>query len=56
MDILDLYKLARRMLARFIFTPFAAMSNLSVKTFLYLTKLNVEFIAGFAKELVVEKL
>jgi glycosyltransferase involved in cell wall biosynthesis len=51
-----LYKLARRMLARFIFTPFAALSNLSVKTFLYLTKLNVEFLAGFAKELLVEKL
>jgi glycosyltransferase involved in cell wall biosynthesis len=51
-----LYKLARRMLARFIFTPFAALSNLSVKTFLYLTKLNVEFIAGFSKEMLVEKL
>ncbi len=51
-----LYKLARRMFARFIFTPFAALSNLSAKTFLYLTKLNVEFLAGFAKELVVEKL
>jgi len=51
-----LYKLARRMLARFIFTPFAALSNLSVKIFLYLTKLNVEFLAGFSKELLVEKL
>ena len=51
-----LYKLARRMAARFIFTPFAALSNLSAKTFWYLTKLNVEFIAGFAKELIVEKL
>jgi glycosyltransferase involved in cell wall biosynthesis len=51
-----LYKLARRMLARFIFTPFAALSNFSVKTFLYLTKINVEFIAGFSKELLVEKL
>jgi glycosyltransferase involved in cell wall biosynthesis len=51
-----LYKLARRMFARFIFTPFAALSNFSVMTFLYLTKLNVEFLAGFAKELVVEKL
>jgi glycosyltransferase involved in cell wall biosynthesis len=50
------YKLTRRMLARFIFTPFAALSNLSVKTFLYLTKLNVEFLAGFAKELVAGKL
>jgi glycosyltransferase involved in cell wall biosynthesis len=51
-----LYKLARRMVARFIFTPFAAFSNLSVKTFWYLTKLNVEFIAGFSKELIIEKL
>jgi glycosyltransferase involved in cell wall biosynthesis len=51
-----LYKLVRRMAARFIFTPFAALSNLSVNTFLYLTKLNVEFLAGFSKELLVEKL
>lgn len=51
-----LYKLVRRMAARFIFTPFAALSNLSPKTFWYLTKLNVEFIAGFAKELIIEKL
>ena len=51
-----LYKLARRMAARVIFTPFAALSNLSVRTFWYLTKLNVEFLAGFAKELVIEKL
>ena len=50
------YKLARRMLARFIFTPFAAFMNLSVVTFLYLTKLNVEFLAGFVKELILEKL
>jgi glycosyltransferase involved in cell wall biosynthesis len=48
------YKLARRMFARFIFTPFAALSNLSAKTFWYLTKLNVQFLAGFAKELVFE--
>ena len=51
-----LYKLARRMAARFIFTPFAALSNLSARTLWYLTKLNVEFLAGFAKELVIEKL
>jgi len=51
-----LYKLARRMVARFLFTPFAALSNLSVGTFWYLTKINVEFIAGFAKEIVLEKL
>ncbi len=51
-----LYKLVRRMAARFIFTPFAALSNLSAATFWYLTKLNVEFIAGFAKELIIEKM
>jgi len=51
-----LYKLARRMAARFIFTPFAALSNLSAWTFWYLTRLNIEFLAGFAKELVIEKL
>ncbi|HLN88730.1 MAG TPA: glycosyltransferase [Candidatus Binatia bacterium] len=51
-----LYKLTRRMAARFIFTPFAALSNFSAKTFWYLTRLNVEFLAGFAKELVEEKL
>jgi glycosyltransferase involved in cell wall biosynthesis len=50
------YKLARRMAARLIFTPFAALSNLSLITFWYLTKLNVEFLAGFAKELIIEKL
>jgi hypothetical protein len=44
------------MAARFIFTPFAALSNFSLATFGYLTKLNIEFIAGFAKELIMEKL
>ena len=50
------YKLARRMAARFIFTPYAALSRLSAVTLWYLTKLNVEFLAGFAKELATEKL
>ncbi len=50
------YKLARRMAARFIFTPFAALSRLSAVTFWYLTKLNVEFLAGFSKEFILEKL
>jgi len=49
-----LYKLVRRMVARFIFTPFAALSNCSLKTFIYLTKLNVEFLAGWVKEFVTE--
>jgi glycosyltransferase involved in cell wall biosynthesis len=47
-----LFKLVRRMVARFIFTPYAALINLSLKTFVYLTKLNVEFIAGWLKELI----
>jgi len=51
-----LYKLMRRMVARIIFTPFAALSNLSFKTLTYLTQLNVAFFAGWAKELVTEKL
>jgi hypothetical protein len=46
----------RRMAARIIFTPFAALSNMSFKTLTYLTKLNVEFFAGWTKELVTEKL
>ena len=50
-----LYKLARRMVARFIFTPFAALINASSTTFWYLTKRNVEFISGFAKEVIAEK-
>lgn len=51
-----LFQLVRRVVARFIFTPFAALINLSANTFWYLTKLNVEFIAGWAKELASEKL
>jgi hypothetical protein len=43
------------MIARFIFTPLAALVNTSSATFWYLTRLNVEFIAGFVKELVFEK-
>ena len=50
------FQLVRRMVARFIFTPFAALSNLSLATFSYLSKINIEFIAGWAKELVAEKL
>ncbi len=50
------YKLARRIAARWLFTPYAALSTLNIVTFWYLTKLNVEFLAGFAKELVREKL
>jgi glycosyltransferase involved in cell wall biosynthesis len=50
------FQLVRRMIARFIFIPFAAIINLNFKTLEYLSKLNVEFIAGWAKELVAEKL
>lgn len=52
----SMFKLLRRVTARFLLTPFAALSNLSAVTFWYLTKLNIEFIAGWAKELIAEKL
>jgi len=55
-DILGSTSLHVEMAARLIFTPFASLSNLNMTTFGYLTKLNVEFIAGFAKELIIEKL
>jgi glycosyltransferase involved in cell wall biosynthesis len=48
------YKLVRRVAARWLLTPFAALSNLSFSTFVYLTKLNVEFLAGFTKEYIIE--
>ncbi len=51
-----IFQLVRRMVARFIFTPFAALINLSLRTFWYLSKLNIEFIAGWAKQYVAEKL
>ena len=50
------YQLVRRVAARFIFTPFAALSNLSLRTFVYLSRINIEFIAGWAKEYAAEKL
>lgn len=52
----SIFQLIRRMVARFIFTPFAAIMNFSVKTFTYLSRNNVGFIAGWAKEFVCEKL
>lgn len=51
-----LFQLIRRIVARFIFTPYAALINASLETLHYLTKLNIEFIAGWAKETVAEKL
>lgn len=52
----SIFQLIRRIVARFIFTPFAAIINFSVKTFVYLSRNNVDFIAGWAKEFVCEKL
>lgn len=46
----SMYQLIRRMIARFIFTPYAALVNMNPITFAYLSKVNVEFIAGWAKE------
>lgn len=50
----SVFQLTRRVIARFIFTPFAALINLSLKTFMYLSKLNVQFIAGWLKEYTLE--
>ncbi len=44
------FQFVRRIMARFVFTPYAALANLSLVTFWYLNKVNVEFIAGWAKE------
>ncbi len=52
----SLFQFARRMIARFVFTPYAALANFSLETFMYLNKLNVEFIAGWMKESVNELL
>jgi glycosyltransferase involved in cell wall biosynthesis len=49
------FQLTRRVVARFIFTPFAALITLSLTTFVYLSRLNVQFIAGWAKEFTAEK-
>jgi hypothetical protein len=46
------FQLARRMIARFIFTPYAGLAAASLKTFHYLNRINIEFIAGWAKELI----
>lgn len=51
----SVFQLTRRVVARFIFTPFAALSNSSLKTFVYLNRINVQFIAGWAKESVTEQ-
>jgi glycosyltransferase involved in cell wall biosynthesis len=50
------YKLGRRMAARLLLTPFSALSTFSLVTFWYLTRLNIQFLAGFAKEYIIEKL
>jgi glycosyltransferase involved in cell wall biosynthesis len=51
----SIYQLIRRMIARFIFTPYAALVNMNLITFSYLSKTNVEFISGWTKEFLYEK-
>ncbi len=46
----SLFQFVRRIIARFVFTPYAALSDFSLVTFWYLNKVNVEFIAGWTKE------
>lgn len=42
-------QLLRRVVARFVFAPYASMVNFDLKTFFILTKQNVQFIAGWLK-------
>lgn len=46
----SLYQLARRIFARMIIAPFAAIANLSLKTLIKLSADNVQFISGWLKE------
>ena len=50
----SIFKIIRRLIARFFFTPYAALVNMSLGTFSYLNKINAEFIAGWTKELLSE--
>jgi glycosyltransferase involved in cell wall biosynthesis len=50
----SIFRLVRRLVARFFFTPYAALVNMSLGTFGYLSKINVEFVAGWTKEFLSE--
>jgi hypothetical protein len=50
----SIFQIVRRFIARLIFTPYAALINKSFATFIYLNRINVEFIAGWTKELLNE--
>jgi hypothetical protein len=41
------FQLARRTVAQFLFIPFAALANRSSETFVYLNRINVQFMAGW---------
>ena len=46
----NLFQFLRRILARLILCPFASILNLSLRTYIYLNKINVQFVAGWLKE------
>ena len=48
----SLYQVLRRFLSRLIFIPYAALANTSLTTLKYLTRTNVEFMAGWLSETV----
>jgi len=52
----SIFKFIRRLIARYFFTPYAGLVNMSLDTFRYLNKINVEFIAGWTKEFLNEKI
>jgi glycosyltransferase involved in cell wall biosynthesis len=48
----SILQIVRRVIARFVFTPYAAFINNNITTLVYLNRINVEFIAGWIKEFI----
>jgi hypothetical protein len=49
----SMFQLVRRFMARLILSPYAALARMSVTTLWYLTRDNVQFFAGYFKELLI---
>jgi len=49
----SMFQLARRFVARLILSPYAALARRSVTTFWFLTRDNVQFFAGYFKEVFI---
>lgn len=48
----SLYQILRRFISRLLFIPYSALANASLTTLTYLTRTNVEFLAGWLRETV----